>query len=129
MIVDLYGFERRLASWSFRIDDLAARSLKADIRCRFDAVLHVDELKALLAIAESAFVALGRAGRAEKEHLQEEMESACREIEAVIGQPVRWTFAVLPQARPAEALTFIPRRPTTMTNPDRGDSPSAHSRR
>jgi hypothetical protein len=89
MALDTNGLERQLASWSSWIDDLAAKTLKADARTKFDAVIHVDELKALLAIAQTAFVAHGSAGLTEQAHLQTELEDACRELEAAIRTPAR----------------------------------------
>ena len=89
MGLDANRLERQLASWSARIDDLAARALKAEVWARFDAVIRIDELKALLAIAQSAFVAFGKAGPTEQGHLQAELEIARSELEAAIGRPLR----------------------------------------
>lgn len=79
----LERMEAQLVRWGTRIDQLAARSLSS-----FDALIHIDELKALRAIAQSKFDELRAAPEIERTELQVEAESAFNELGAALRDPV-----------------------------------------
>ena len=72
----------QLASWSLKIDDLAARTQIAGARARFDDLVYVDELKVLHAIAQSKFDAFRAAQGVERAGLRTEVDGACDELAA-----------------------------------------------
>ncbi len=53
--------EAQLKLWSIRIDHLAARTLQPGVRASFDALIYIDELKALHAIAVAEYEAIRNA--------------------------------------------------------------------
>lgn len=84
------GEELRL--WGLKIGHLAARAERAGIGPGYEAVMYIDELKALHAIAQSrleAYQAAGeREGEQERERLRAELKSACDELGAALdGSP------------------------------------------
>lgn len=74
--------EAQLKLWSVEIDSLAAKTQMPGVQAGFDALMQVDELKALHAIAQSRFDKFRAAGDAGRVHLKAEMDSACSELDA-----------------------------------------------
>ena len=79
--------EAQLKLWGLKIDALAAKTQKAGVRVGFDALIYVDELKALRAIAQARFDEFRAAGDAERERLEAEMRSAWSELDAAFKNP------------------------------------------
>jgi hypothetical protein len=81
--------EAQLKLWNLRIDHLAAKTQMVGVQARFDALMYVDELKALHAIAQSKLIefkatAVGDTRRA---RVKAEMTSACNELESAFKTP------------------------------------------
>jgi len=74
--------ETQLKSWSLQIDDMAARTQVPGVQAGFDALMCIDELKALHAVAKSKLDEFRAAGDAERTRLKVEMEIACTELDA-----------------------------------------------
>jgi hypothetical protein len=77
--------EAQLKLWNLKIDHLAAKTQMVGVQARFDALMYVDELKALHAIAQSKLIefkttAVGDTRRA---RVKAEMTSAWNELESV----------------------------------------------
>jgi len=85
--------EAQLKLWSLKIDALAAKTQKAGVRVGFDALIYIDELKALRAIAQARFDEFRAAGGADRKRLEAEMRSAWNELDAAFKnakpKPVR----------------------------------------
>jgi hypothetical protein len=71
----------QLKLWSSQIDGLSAKTQMPGGRAGFDDLMHVDELKALHALAQSRFDQFRAAGDAERESLETEMQSAWNELD------------------------------------------------
>jgi len=82
--------ETQLTLWSLKIDNLAAKHQKAGTPARFDAVMHVDELKALLAIAQSALLEFkaAAAGTSRRARLKAAMKRAWNDLDAALANPM-----------------------------------------
>ena len=74
--------EAQLKLWSLQIDELAVRTQMPGVRAGFEALMYIDELKVLHAIAQSKFDEFRAAGGAGQARLKTEMESACNELAA-----------------------------------------------
>ena len=74
--------EAQLKRWEVKIDNLAAKTQTAGVQAGFDALMYVDELKALHAIAQSKFDEFRKAGDTERRRLKTEMKSAWNELDA-----------------------------------------------
>jgi len=74
--------EARLKLRSSQIDELVAKTQMPGVRAGFDALMYIDELKALHAIAQSKFDEFRAAGDVGKARLKPEMESAWNELDA-----------------------------------------------
>ena len=79
--------EAQLKLWCSKIDDLAAKTQKAGVRIGFDALMYVDELKALRATAQTRFDEFRAAGDAERESIEAEMRSVWDELDAAFKKP------------------------------------------
>jgi hypothetical protein len=79
--------EAQLKLWRSKIDGLAAETHMAGARSGFDALMYVDELKALHAIAQERFDEYKSAGEAERAHLQGTLKSAWGELDAALATP------------------------------------------
>jgi hypothetical protein len=73
--------EGQLRIWSVEIDGLVARTQRPGIQAGFDALMHIDELKALHAIAQSRLDEFRAVGEAGQPGLKAEMESAWHELD------------------------------------------------
>ena len=91
--------EAQLKRWSLKIDILEARIQKIGVPAGYDAITHLDELKALHAIAQSKFDALRAAGEKERARLRAEMKIAWNELHAAFKSPL--PRAMRPAARVA----------------------------
>lgn len=79
--------EGQLRLWGLRIDKIAARTQTPGVQAGFEAHMHIDELKALHAIAQSKYDEFGAAGYPERARLETEMKSAWNELGAAFGIP------------------------------------------
>jgi hypothetical protein len=85
--------EAQLKLWSAKIDHLAAKTQAAGVQARFDALMYVDELKALHAIAQAkliefkAAILAATAGDTKRTRLQAEMKKAWSELDAAFNNP------------------------------------------
>lgn len=88
MEASVQKMEAQLNLWSLKIDSLAAKTHMAGARSGFDALMYVDELKALHAIAQAKFEEYRAAGEAERAHLQVTLKSAWDELDAAFKTPM-----------------------------------------
>jgi hypothetical protein len=79
--------EAQLRLWSMKIDNLAAKTQMPGVQAGFDALMYIDELKALHAIALSKVDQFRAAGDTERVHLKVEMKSAWNELAAAFKNP------------------------------------------
>ena len=85
--------EAQLRLWGRQIGRLAANIQSTGRRARFDALLHIDELKALLAIAETTLVELkavaatAAVGDTKHARLRSDMKVAWDELAAAFNNP------------------------------------------
>lgn len=79
--------EARLKVWGLEIDKLAARTQAAGARARFEDIMHVDELKALHAIACSKLDELRGARGSKQARLKAEMEGVWSDLAAAFAGP------------------------------------------
>ena len=80
--------ETQLRLWGLKIDRLAAKTEIAGAQIGFDTLMHIDELKALHAIAEAKLLELKGAGDTSRARLETEMTNAGKDLEAAFNQPV-----------------------------------------
>ena len=74
--------EAQLERWSLRIDQVAAKTQVAGAHAGFDAVMYVDELKALHAVAQSRFDEFRAVEDGRKERMLIQMKSALEDLDA-----------------------------------------------
>lgn len=80
--------EAQLKRWSLRIDHLANRTQMAGVHAGFDALIYVDELKALHAIALAKFDAFKAGEDTRRERLKAEMKCAWDDLDAAFKRPM-----------------------------------------
>jgi len=80
--------EAQLKRWGLKIDRLAAKAEIVGIKTGFDTLMHIDELKALHAIAEAKFLEFKVAGDASRARLETEVTHAGNDLEAAINRPM-----------------------------------------
>jgi hypothetical protein len=85
MEASVQQMEAQLQLWSLQIHDLVARTQVAGARTRFDDLLHIDELKALYAIAQSKLDEFKAAGSADRAQLGADLRKAWHELSAAFG--------------------------------------------
>jgi hypothetical protein len=78
----LEKMEAQLRRWSLKIDHLAAKTQVPGVQAGFDALIYVDELKALHAIALAKFNEFKTGEATRRSRLQEEMKSAWDDLDA-----------------------------------------------
>jgi hypothetical protein len=83
--------EAQLRLWGVKIDRLAAKTETGRVQARLDALMYVDELKALHAIAKSRLDEFRAAGATERARLEAEMKSAWEELDAAFKNPRPWS--------------------------------------
>ena len=81
------AMEAQLKLWSSKIDTLAAKTQAVGVQAGFDALMYVDELKALRAIAQSKLDEFKAAGGMKEARLEAEMKSAWDRLDAVFKNP------------------------------------------
>jgi hypothetical protein len=74
--------EAQLEVWNSKIDRLAARTQKAGDRARFEDLMHIDELKALHAIAQSKLEEFRTAQATQRARLEAEIKTALEDLKA-----------------------------------------------
>ena len=79
----------KLRLWGLKIENLAAKTTRAGDRARFDNLMHIDELKALHAIAQSKFDELRSGETTDRTRLETEVESTLNELADVFRRPPR----------------------------------------
>jgi hypothetical protein len=79
--------EAQLSLWNSRIDNLADKTLKAGVQARFDALVYIDELKALHAIARAKLDEFKAGSAAERVRLKAGMKRAWNELDAAFKNP------------------------------------------
>ena len=80
--------EAQLKRWGLKIDQLAARTEIAGVQTGFETLMHIDELKALLAIAEAKLLEFKGAGDTSRARLEIEMTNAGKDLEAAFKKPM-----------------------------------------
>ena len=78
----------QLEFWSLRIDHLAARTQMSGGEPSFAALVHIDELKAMHAIAQAKFDALRAGGALERVRLEVELKRAVNDLAVAIKDPL-----------------------------------------
>jgi hypothetical protein len=78
--------EAQLKLWSLKIKALAAKTQIVATPVRFDSLMHIDELKALHAIAQSKLLEY-KAVRDTSRRLKAEMEKAWNDLDAALQGP------------------------------------------
>ena len=78
--------EAQFALWGEEIRRRESRLVTPGREVRFAAVLHVDELRVMLATARAGFEALKAEPTASREPLTAEFDQACEELAAAIDQ-------------------------------------------
>lgn len=79
--------EEQLGLWALSIDKLVARTQMAGVQAGFETHTHIDELKALHAIAQAKFDEFGAAEAPERARLAAGMKRAWRELGAAFRNP------------------------------------------
>lgn len=87
METSVQKMEAQLKLWRSKIDGLAAEIHMAGTRSGFDALMYVDELKVLHAIAQERFDECKSAGKAERAHLQSALMSSWDELDTALMTP------------------------------------------
>jgi len=77
----------QLELWSSKIDSLTARTELAGSRPRYEELVQIDELKALLAIARSKVEEYWTAPDAMRARLRAELHGAWNELDAALNGP------------------------------------------
>jgi hypothetical protein len=80
--------EAQLKRWGLKIDRLAAKTEIVGVKTGFDTLMHIDELKALHAIAKAKLLELKAAGDKSRARLETEMTNAGNDLEAAINRPM-----------------------------------------
>lgn len=78
----------QLEFWNLRIDHLAARTQMSCGEPSFDALVHIDELKALHAIARSKLDELKASGVLERPRLEVGLLGAVNDLAVAIKDPL-----------------------------------------
>lgn len=81
------AMEAQLKLWGLKIDNLAAKTQAVGVQAGFDALMYVDELKALRAIAQSKLDEFKAAGGTRQSRLKVELKSAWGELDAAFRNP------------------------------------------
>jgi hypothetical protein len=80
--------EAQLKLWGLKIDRLAAKTEIAGVQTGFYTLMHIDELKALHAIAEAKLLEFKVAGETSRARLETEMKNAGKDLEAAFKNPM-----------------------------------------
>jgi len=74
--------EAQLKRWSLKIEKLAAKTQRAGVRARFDALMCIDELKAAHAVAQSKLIEFKAVEETSRARLGAELKSAWNDLDA-----------------------------------------------
>lgn len=74
--------EAQLEHWSREIEKLAAKTQKAGVRAKFDALMYIDELKAAHAVAQSKLSEFRAVEETSRARLEAELKSAWNDLDA-----------------------------------------------
>jgi hypothetical protein len=80
--------EAQLQRWNLKIAHLAAKTQVAGVQAGFDALIYVDELKALHAIAQAKLDAFKASEDTRRTRLKAEMQSAWADLDAAFKKPM-----------------------------------------
>jgi hypothetical protein len=80
--------EAQLKRWGLKIDRLAAKTEIVGVQTGFDTLMHIDELKALHAIAEAKLLEFKVAVDTSRARLETEMTDAGNDLEAAFKKPM-----------------------------------------
>ena len=78
----------QLSRWSSKIDRLAEKHLVPGSRASLDNLMHLDELKALRAIAQSKFDEFRVSPEQDRAQLEVETKSAFSELDVALTNPM-----------------------------------------
>lgn len=81
--------ESQLQRWGLKIDRLAAKAQMAGGPVGFDTLLHIDELKALHAIAQAKLDELRAGPETQRARRKAELKRACDDLDAAFLKPRR----------------------------------------
>jgi len=84
MALSVEKMQAQLELWSLKIDKLAESTLKDGVEVGFDVHMHIDELKALRAIAQSTLIELKAGGAGKQTRLRAKMRSACDDLDTAL---------------------------------------------
>lgn len=87
MDTDVEKLETQLELWRLQIDGQVARTQVPGVQAGFDALMRIDELKALHAIARSKLDAFKAGEESRRARLIEEMRHAWSELDAAFRNP------------------------------------------
>ena len=87
MEADVEKMEAQLKQWGLRIEHLAAKTRKTGVPTRFDAIMDIDELKALHAIAQAKLDAFQATKDTERARRKAELKWAWNELGAAFKNP------------------------------------------
>jgi hypothetical protein len=73
--------EAQLGLWRLKIDDLVAKTQLTAVPATFDALMYIDELKALHAIAQSRFDEFRAARAPERARLKSKLKRAWKDLD------------------------------------------------
>ena len=76
--------EAQLRGWRLKIARLAGAIHGVGVQKDFDALVYIDELKVLHAVARSKLEEFKAAGDAERQHLEAGLKSAWGDLEAAV---------------------------------------------
>jgi hypothetical protein len=119
MEADVEEMGAQLKLWSTKIHGIAEQAQKAGARTRFEDLVHVDELKALHAIAQSKFDQFGAAGKPERARLRSELKRAWNELDAAFKDPKTLVKAAKARKRGGSLTPPVPKA-KRHKNPDQG---------
>jgi hypothetical protein len=81
--------DSQLKRWRLKIDQLAAKTQLVGGQAGFDTLMHIDELKALHAIAQSKIDEFRTRPTEERARLKSELKRACNDLDAAFMKPRR----------------------------------------
>ena len=78
----------QLKLWGLEIDDLVARTQLSGKPCSFDTIMHLDELKALHAVAQLKFDNFVEGADSEKARTWPELDEAWNDLVIAFKKPI-----------------------------------------
>jgi hypothetical protein len=80
--------EAQLKAWGLKINQLVAQTHASGVKAGLDSLMHVDELKALHAIAQAKLNEFTAQEIADRDRLRSELEKAWEELDAAFKKPL-----------------------------------------